>query len=221
MKKAIGLAGAFLLLLIVLLAGCAEPTEPESSGPEDSEQEIIYSQACIADYTEERLIDDAKQIVRGTVVRVEHPMLVHEEGEPPQADTYAYIRVEESLKGTFLKGDTVIVFFWGDGKTVIDSEMRRWGGYPQQGEELVLFLDKNDTEDDAWFKRFNPERYAIDKTGPYLFNYQGLFRVDASGNIRHDLNQSPLAKFRDRETYDELAQAIRDRLAAGSGSASE
>ncbi len=221
MKKAIGIVSLFLLLLTVLLAGCAKPTEPESSGPEDSEQEVTYIQACMMNYTEEMLVNSSPQIIRGIVTKVEHPILVWDEGDEPEASTYTYIRVEESLKGTFSKGDTVIVYFPGDGKTVIDSELRRWGGYPQQGEELVLFLDKNDTEDDAWFKRFNPERYAIDKTGPYLFNYQGLFRVDASGNIRHDLNQSPLAKFRDRETYDELAQAIRDRLAAGSGSASE
>lgn len=204
MKKAIIHVSILSLLFSLALGGCSKPVDSDESG-----EEITYIQSSVFIYDEQELIDMASFIIQGTVSKVEQLELVLDEDGQPEPSTFAYVHVENSLKGGILEGNTIIVLLEGDGKTVIINDLEESGGYFEQGDNVLLFLTKRDTND-AVYKEYNPERYNLDKQGPYiLVSYcQGRFWLNNANKIQHGKNKTAYGLFRHLKSLEELEATI-------------
>ena len=195
-------------LLSTLLCSCndvhKEPSQPIC---------VLYDDFLC--YDEQELINASKDIIVGTVTKIEILYNKKEDdneqlkrGTPQQ---FSHITVLHSLRGTVPNNKEIVVPLDGDGKTYIVSNINRVGGYFEKGDRVLLFLNKRSEETWSSMKEHYPKYYQKTKKFKKTLRvpisyYQSIYRLDEEGNILHERNNSNMGLFTDCATVDELAE---------------
>lgn len=130
------IAVLLLLVLVLSVSGCASKTYE------------VEAMSGIRDFfhpTFEELVE--RNIIVGKA-KSSTPILTITEDEhrPYEAYTLSEIEVEEVIVGDLKKGDTIYVNEFGDGEVFICYKTEKFGGNINEGDYLILILNRNPYE---------------------------------------------------------------------------
>lgn len=198
MKKPIWLYA--LVLLAVLLSGCA-------AGTENSRPDYIHDDYFFLPDMEE-IFNRCSNVVVVEAVESEiedwkvlKTFFLDKEWTPCTIST---VVVKQSLRGSYQEGDTVVTTQRGDGVTVRYHSVEELGGYMQPGKRYLLFLiDVTDEFKESW------QEYRNEAVPYTTLRAMGQTEVDGNGDLINP-TQWLTAIFGENPTVDSIQQQLQE-----------
>ena len=183
-----------VLAVIFIMVGCAKSSDP-----------VVIEDSIVMNDTSEQLHDKSDLIIAGTVIKTQvEELRGSTDSEETMLLTVSQIKINTVVKGDCEIGDTIEVAQLGDGKNKIYKSIKNTGGYFKNGNELFLFLER-DEESNLAFKEMYDGREM-----PYVVinSYQGQFFIDSEGNITAKNTEKDL--FESCNTKNDLIKELED-----------
>lgn len=190
------------LLLLLVFPGCTKNTS----------QTKAYMKSDHFPVLPEKLYIDSNAIITGKVINTKICYFItdmtnnkNKQTEPFYVST---VKIYECIKGSLKKGNTVKIAQWGDNKNNISGDIINSGGYYKKGDQLFLFLYRENNSLDIFIRKNNVEL-------PYTVNAIGQYWFDNKNIIISNTN-NPLAE--NCKTVNDLKNKVKEIASAVSSS---